>query len=108
MPTPRPKRHYLSASESAPIRWPRQATLDGQKVYGHMFLDSGQISVSTKYTEAQQAWTLLHEFMHSIFSEWGEPMVLDGEARLGSHMDRNREAWLWILENLSGDRPRRG
>jgi len=108
MSAPRPKRHYGAAGQSAPIRWPKQATLDGQKVYGHMFIDTGAISVSSRYTEAQQAWTLLHEFLHVVFPEWGEPMVLDGEARFGSHLERNREAWLWILENLGGERPRRG
>lgn len=107
MPAARPRVHYLSGGETAPIRWPRQATLEGKKVYGHMFTDTGQISVSTKFPESAQAWTLLHEFLHAVFPEWGEPMILDGEARLGTHMEKNREAWQWILERLSPDRPSR-
>jgi hypothetical protein len=107
MPAPRPKVHYLAGGETAPIRWPKQATLDGVKVYGHMFPDTGHISISSRYTESQQAWTLLHEFLHAVFIEWGEPMIHDGEARLGDHMEKNREAWVWLLERLTADRPKR-
>lgn len=107
MKTPRPVRHYRFDS-FAPIRWVKQAITEGIKCYGHMDPLKGSISISTKFPPSVQAWTLLHEFLHEVYSEWGEEMVRDGENRIGDHIVLNRKAWEWIIENIGDERPKVG
>lgn len=83
----------------ARIRWPKQATLNGLRVYGWTDKDRFHISVTKgNRSLSQQARTLFHELIHLALPHYDESRVLEVEHALFPIMAGNKDVFRWILK----------